>query len=44
MDMMSKKGSYKNKFLGGHLHRFGRFDDFINWRKNYKKKKSNKDL
>lgn len=38
MDMMSKKGSYKNKFLGGHLHRFGRFDDFINGEKIIKRK------
>ena len=38
MDMMSKKGNYKNKFLGGHLHRFGRFDDFINGEKIIKRK------
>lgn len=38
MDMMSKKGNYKNKFLGGHLHRFGRFDDFVNTEKIIKRK------
>lgn len=38
MDMMSKKGTYKNKLLGGHLHRFGRFDDFINGEKIIKRK------